>query len=195
MKPQMIILSGLIALSTGALAARAQTPPQAAAMPFVTQQPASERLAHVFLGAAVQNTSGETVGDIVDLVFSPAGHISTVVFRVGGLLGMGEKHVAVPYTALTFKAGTDGSRVIVIAVTKEALKAAPAFIAIKKTTYDKMKDGAVGLGQKSVDTSVALKDAATKKIDAQGRAGEAVNPQTPIPAATGGVSVTQRLLQ
>jgi PRC-barrel domain len=154
MKPQMIFLSGLIALSTAIVTARAQTPAQAAATQFVTQQPASEWLAHVFLGSAVQNTAGETVGDIADLVFSPAGHISTVVLGVGGFLGMGEKHVAVPYTALSFKAGPDGARLIVVSATKDTLKAAPAFVASEKTTYDKMKAGAV-----------ELKDAAAKKID------------------------------
>ncbi len=171
MKRQILILAGFIVLSVGLTVADAQTPAPAAIGSFVTQQPANEWLAHVFLRSSVQNAAGEPIGEIVDLVFDPSGKISTAVVGVGGFLGVGEKHVAVPYSMLTFKAGADGRRVIVVAATKDGLKAAPAFVAIEKTTYDKMKEGAVDLGQRSVDKAVELKDAAAKKIDDMTKAG------------------------
>jgi sporulation protein YlmC with PRC-barrel domain len=53
-----------------------------ATMSFVTQQPANEWLTRVFIGQAVHNAAGETVGDIKDLVFNHKGQISTAVIGV-----------------------------------------------------------------------------------------------------------------
>ena len=119
----------------------------------------------MFLGAYVQNASGERIGDINDLVFDRSGRISTVVLGVGGLLGMGEKSVGVPFSALSYTVGKDGARVIVVALSKDDLKLAPNFTAIEKTTMDTVKDKAADLGHKTVDKAVELKDQAVKKID------------------------------
>ena len=134
-------------------------------MPFVTQQPANEWLARVFIGQAVHNAAGETIGDVNDLVFDRKGQISTVVIGVGGFLSIGEKGVGVPFSRLTFNVGKDGERVIVVALSKQDLIDAPAFKATEKTTYDKVKDKAVDLGHKTVDKAVELKDQAAQKID------------------------------
>lgn len=132
---------------------------------FVTQQPVNEWLARVFLGQAVQNTAGETVGDVNDLVFDRKGQIRTVVIGVGGFLSMGEKSVGVPFDALTFNVGTSGQRVIVVALSKDDLAKAPDFKAIEKTTFDRVKDKAADLGNKAADKAVELKDQAAQKID------------------------------
>ena len=132
---------------------------------FVTQQPANEWLARVFIGQAVHNAAGETIGDVNDLVFDRKGQINTVVIGVGGFLSIGEKGVGVPFGTLTFKVGKDGGRVIVVALSKQNLMDAPAFIATEKTTYDKVKDKAVDLGHKAADKAVELKDQAAQKID------------------------------
>jgi sporulation protein YlmC with PRC-barrel domain len=136
-----------------------------AAIPFITTQPAAQSLARVFLGAVVKNPGGETVGDVNDLIFDSTGKISTVVLGVGGFLGMGEKNVGVPFTALTMSAGADGVRMIVVPLSKEALKAAPVFMATEKTTMDTMRDKAADLGHKTADKANELKDQAAKKID------------------------------
>lgn len=136
-----------------------------AAMKYVTEQPASEWLARVFLGAAVQNASGEMVGDIHDLVFDRSGHISTVVLGVGGFLGMGEKVVAVPFSDLTFSAGKDGARTIIIPLNKASLEQAPAFRALEKTTLDSVKDLAVILAHKASEKAGQMTDQAKKKIE------------------------------
>jgi sporulation protein YlmC with PRC-barrel domain len=134
-------------------------------MSFVRQQPANEWLARVFIGQAVHNAAGETVGDIKDLVFNHKGQISTAVIGVGGFLSMGEKNVGIPFDALTFNVGKNGERVIVVALSKDALVEAPAFKATEKTTFDKVKDEASDLGHKAADRAVELKDQAAKKID------------------------------
>ena len=137
----------------------------AAAMQFVTEQPTSEWLARVFLGAAVQNASGETIGDINDLVFDRSGHISTVVLGVGGFLGIGEKVVAIPFSALAFNTGKDGARIIVVPLDKGSLEQAPAFKAIEKTALNSVKDLAVLLAHKASEKAGEITDQAKKKIE------------------------------
>ena len=157
MRRQIPTFTAVLALAAASFSglALAQGPVTVAPGPFVTQQPPGERLARVFIGQAVQSaTSGDTIGDINDLIFDRRGQITTVVIGVGGFLGLGEKSVAVAFDALTFRVGNNGERVIVVALSKEALVAAPMFTATEKTTYDK-----------AVDTAVDLKDQAVKKID------------------------------
>ena len=145
--------------------AAAQTSAPAAPVQFVVEQPAGEWLAHVFYGSPVQSTAGEVIGDVNDLMFNKSGQINAVVLGVGGILGMGEKYVAVPYNALTFKNSPDGARVIVVSLTKADLTAAPAFKASEKTTYDAMKDKAVDLNRKASEKAGQLKDQAMKKVE------------------------------
>ena len=76
-----------------------------------------------------------------------------------------KKNVAVPYSALSFKVGPDGARVIVVALTKEELKVAPPFKSTEKTTYDAMKDKAVALGKSASEKAGQLKDQALKKVE------------------------------
>ena len=167
MNKYQIALGGALMLTAAPFStlAFAQVSKSATVMQYVSEQPQGEWLAHVFFGAKVQGASGEVIGDINDLVFTHAGQISTVVIGVGGFLGMGEKDVAVPYSALSFKAGPDGARVIVVALSKDDLTAAPAFKAIEKTTYDTMKDKAIALGQKASQKAGEMKDQAMKKVE------------------------------
>jgi hypothetical protein len=168
MKLQMLTLAGALALATappfGTALAQTTTAPGPAAR-FITQQPDNEWLARVFLGQAVHNVAGDTIGDINDLVFDRQGHISTAVIGVGGFLSIGEKSVGVPFSALTFKVGGNGERIIVVALSKQELTQAPDFKATEKTTFDRMKDKASDLGHKAADKAVDLKDQAARKID------------------------------
>lgn len=168
MNRQIMRLAGALALAAApvsgqALAQSAST--SNATVPFVTQQPANEWLARVFIGQAVHNAAGETIGDVNDLVFNRKGQISTVVIGVGGFLSIGEKGVGVPFSSLTFNVGKSGERVIVVALSKQDLTQAPEFKAAEKTTYDKVKDKAADLGHKAADKAVELKDQAVQKID------------------------------
>lgn len=167
MKSKITMVFSALALTALPLSlqALAQAPKPVVAMQFVTEQPPSEWLARVFLGADVQNASGERIGDINDLVFDRSGRISTVVLGVGGFLGMGEKNVAIPYSSLTYDVSKDGTRIIIVALSKDTLKLAPVFKAIEKTTMDTVKDRAADLGHKTVAKAVELKDQAVKKIE------------------------------
>ena len=168
MRRQIMSLAGALALaaapfSSQALAQAGGT--SGANLPFVTQQSANEFLARVFIGQAVHNTAGELVGDINDLAFDRKGQISTVVVGVGGFLSIGEKSVGVPFSALTFKVGKAGERVVAVAFTKQDLMQAPAFKATEKTTFERVKEQATDLGQKAADKAVELKDQAAQKIE------------------------------
>lgn len=159
-RPIFLLLIGVLFMTTQ-LAAQTSSPPLA----FVTAQPANDSLARVFLGAIVTNLAGETVGDIFDVVFDKTGQINTVVLGVGGFLGLGEKNVAVPFSALNISASVDGHRSIVISATREMLKLAPAFVATEKTTLDVVKDKVVDLGHITADKANELKEQAVRKIE------------------------------
>ena len=94
---------------------------------FVTVQPAGQWLATQFIGQAVNNQAGETIGNINDLLFDKSGRIVNVVIGVGGFLGIGEKNVAIHYGTLSMAAAADGKRVVTVPLSKERLLAAPDF--------------------------------------------------------------------
>jgi hypothetical protein len=140
-----------LVLATGpALAQTTSTPGPMAPGPtssFITVQPPNEWSAIVFLGDAVTNPAGETVGDINDLLFDKGGRINTAVIGVGGFLGVGEKDIAVPFNALSFSTGKDGERLVVVSLTKEALDRAPEYKPTEKTMFLKAKEKATEWGR------------------------------------------------
>ena len=78
------------------------------------------------IGADVENPQGEKVGDIRDIVLDPAtGRIRYAVLGAGGFLSLGEKYFAIPWPALTSKAGEKGD--FILNVDKEKFKNAPGF--------------------------------------------------------------------
>ncbi|MGZ5989350.1 MAG: PRC-barrel domain-containing protein [Rhizomicrobium sp.] len=54
-------------------------------------------------GAVVRRLSGERVGSIQRLMIDKvSGHVAYAVLRFGGFLGMGEKHLPIPWERLKF---------------------------------------------------------------------------------------------
>ena len=146
-----------LALLAGSASGFAQSPKDQ----FVTLQPAGQWLGSQFIGQPVSNDTGETVGNISDLLFDKGGRIVNVVIGVGGFLGIGEKHVAMPYTALSITADAHGKRVVKLAVSKEQLKTAPDFKATEKTVYMRAKEKAGEMGEKALERARELRDKAT----------------------------------
>jgi sporulation protein YlmC with PRC-barrel domain len=136
---------------------------QSAKDQFVTVQPEGQTLASQFIGQPVTNDAGESVGSINDLLFDKAGRIVNVVIGVGGFLGIGEKDVALPYSALSITADDKGKRVVRVSVSKDQLKAAPNFKQTEKTLYMRAKEKAGEMGEKALDTARELKEKATKQ--------------------------------
>jgi hypothetical protein len=79
------------------------------------------------LGSSVTNTANESVGDINDVILGKDGRVAAVIVGVGGFLGMGEREVAMSYSALRFSRDTNGRDVITVNTTKDQLKNAPAW--------------------------------------------------------------------
>ena len=80
------------------------------------------------LGKDVYNDTGEKVGEINDLIVTPAKAVSYAIVGVGGFLGMGEHEIAVPVGKLK----QEQDKIVLHGATKDALKAAPKFEYAKK---------------------------------------------------------------
>ena len=74
----------------------------------------------------IHNKAGEKIGTIKDLLIGPDGRIHAAVLSIGRFLGLGDKDVAVPMSALEIDRRSDGNRVT-IDVVRETLQSAPAF--------------------------------------------------------------------
>ena len=51
-------------------------------------------------GVAVYNEANEKIGDVNDVILDRSGKVSNVILGVGGVLGLGEHYVAVPFDKL-----------------------------------------------------------------------------------------------
>jgi len=94
----------------------------------IFRQDADTFLASTILDATITNVSGETVGDVNDLVVTSDGTVTGVVVGVGGFLGIGEKDVALRMDRIDIQLDVDGDFQFVINESEEALENAPGFV-------------------------------------------------------------------
>jgi len=83
-----------------------------------------------FYNRDVYDAQDNKIGSVKDAMLDQTGQVKTVILGVGGLLGLGEKDVAVPFNAIQVKI-KDGKRYLITDTTKEALQEAPGY------TYDR----------------------------------------------------------
>jgi len=115
---------------------------------YVTAQSPTDWTAQTLIGKTVQNSNGDTLGEVNNVILNEKGKVVAITVGVGGFLGLGEKDVGVPFKALKFRdedvmdkkaegedtadVNTDDAdhddTVIVIDATKEQLEAAPSFV-------------------------------------------------------------------
>jgi sporulation protein YlmC with PRC-barrel domain len=85
-------------------------------------QSADEYRTSQLVGSKVYNNANENIGKIEDIILKADGTMDEVVLSVGGFLGIGDKYVSVPFSAL--KLTRDGSSLKVTTDgTKDSLKA------------------------------------------------------------------------
>jgi len=85
----------------------------------------------------IYSTAGEQIGEVSDVVLNRNGETVALVVGVGGFLGLGEKNVAIPFTAVEISASRrdesattepgSPNRIVLRGMTREELEAAPSF--------------------------------------------------------------------
>jgi sporulation protein YlmC with PRC-barrel domain len=90
-----------------------------------TTNPTSFRV-HDLIDQKVKNASGDTIGEIDNLIITASDKVPQAIISVGGFLGIGDKLVAVPFDQLKIDRVGDKDQVHYDS-TKESLKAMPSF--------------------------------------------------------------------
>lgn len=108
-----LMATAALAESTGADKATPPQAPQATqAQPagpapkpgdVVTQQAQDEWRASKLIGVDVYGADNKKIGSIKEVMINHDGSAKSVVIGMGGFLGIGEKNIAVPFTALQWK--------------------------------------------------------------------------------------------
>jgi hypothetical protein len=99
----------------------------------------SDRFATRIIGQPVYDgtaADANTLGNINDLIIDETGNVTAVTIGVGGFLGIGEKQVAVAYSALQWEIAADNTERFVLATTVEELTAAPDFVVVEDAPTD-----------------------------------------------------------
>jgi sporulation protein YlmC with PRC-barrel domain len=127
------IISAAVFAITVSMAAFGQQPAPTTSGPakIFTALPAGTTVTN-FYKQNVYDPSDNKIGDVDDILIDKEGQVTAMIIGVGGFLGMGEKDVAIPFSAL-HASEKNNKWYLVLNTTKDVLKAAPGF------TYDKTK--------------------------------------------------------
>jgi sporulation protein YlmC with PRC-barrel domain len=76
-------------------------------------------------GDSVRNSAGDNLGKVDEIMIDiPSGQVAYVVLSFGGVLGMGDKLFAVPWSALRVD---EDEKCFILDVSKSTLESAPGF--------------------------------------------------------------------
>ena len=120
MTPRLLALA-FLTLAAGSVPALADDA-------FLIEQTQTEYLVKDrLIGVNVHDSDGKVIGDVEDLIVDGDNKIVGAIIGVGGLLGVGEKKVAVSLPSLSIESTDKGIVITMPAATKDALTAAPAY--------------------------------------------------------------------
>ena len=100
-------------------------PAEIAAMQVLTTIPANAATITHWYKQPVYDPSDSRIGEIDDVLLDREAKVVALIVGVGGFLGIGEKHVAVPYNAIRVTTKDSNKWHLVMNSTKDALKDAP----------------------------------------------------------------------
>ena len=109
------------AVETPPLPAIIQPPPQTAV------QSVAPEAAEAILGQRVTDTENTDVGRLVDVLVDASGQPQAAVIDFGGFMGVGNRKIAVHWSALRFSPG-DPKHKVTLEMTPDQIKAAPEFL-------------------------------------------------------------------
>ena len=119
-------MKGLIAISAGLMMTAAAAFAQNAASgraETMSSIPSSSVTVTDWYKQNVYDPADNKIGEIMDVLTAPDGHVTALIIGVGGFLGAGEKDVAVPFSAV--KHTMKNNKVYLkMDASKDALKAA-----------------------------------------------------------------------
>lgn len=134
MKRNLVVVSALALALSAAGFAVAQTQPS----PRINGKPSADSIVPIpgtgtaevkgnrLMGADVTNAGHEKLGDVDEVLVTTDGRVSAIIVATGGVLGVGERKVVLPWERLRFS--SQGSDLVVVTdATKESLRAMPAY--------------------------------------------------------------------
>jgi sporulation protein YlmC with PRC-barrel domain len=129
MMSKLVLVATVAATLTGvAYAQHSQTTgtaPQVQSQTLATLPPGVSTVTNWYK-QNVYDPSEKKIGEISDVLVDKDGKISAFIVSVGGFLGMGEKHVAVPFDNIHDTQGRR-DRLLTMNTTKDALKTAAGY--------------------------------------------------------------------
>lgn len=104
---------------------------------FFENMPARGYHSDSLIGAEVKSRSNnESIGEISNLLLDENGHVVAVILSVGGMLGMGERDVAIAWDQIERR--TDGDEVtLLVNLTEKSLKNAPKYSSEAKDSNER----------------------------------------------------------
>lgn len=96
----------------------------------IVEQPEGTFQVSELIGATVASPQGETIGEVVDLLYAEDGGLTAFVIGIGGFLGFGEKEIAMAASEAMRSTSPDGEQQVVINFTLEQLEQAPEFLSL-----------------------------------------------------------------
>jgi hypothetical protein len=96
---------------------------------FLQDQANSDWRASKIIGSNVYGPDNAKIGDVSDVLLDSNGATHAIIIGVGGFLGVGQKDVAVPFSAMTVTPTSGGDKIekITVKYTKADLQNAPSF--------------------------------------------------------------------
>lgn len=108
---------------------------------FIERQTEQQMLASNLIGYSVTNLKNENVGRVEDLILDQSQRPVGIVISVGGFLGLGAKHVALPLSEVQINGQ---NKIVQVSLSKEELDKAPSFTAHKEEPMKEPEESSTG---------------------------------------------------